>query len=196
MAPFKLGVFLLLSVIASLLLSPVQSRNDEEEKLLQDINQYRESLKLGVLNEVNKASCLADRIADYLEDQPCQNANDYYPDSSGNSKFPNLQKLARKCRININTTTDGVIMPVCVPDLEQDAVLSNYTKTDHYAKYLNNSKYTGVGVGSEDDWMVVILSTNSSTGTFSSAASLLVSAWMGHYLLPLFLASLLLPFLN
>jgi hypothetical protein len=74
-----------------------------------------------------------------------------------------LQKHIDKCDININTTTDGVILPVCVSKLEPTVVLSNYTHSDIYAKFLNNSKYTGVGLGSEDDWMVLVLTTNTTS---------------------------------
>jgi hypothetical protein len=62
-------------------------------------------------------------------------------------------------------------------------LFSNYTKYSHFTKYLNNSKYTIAGVGSEDDWMVLIISTNTSSGDFSSASSLLVGVWKGHWLL-------------
>ncbi|CAI8613254.1 unnamed protein product [Vicia faba] len=86
--------------------------------------------------------------------------------------IPNLQRHIDKCDINMNTTTDGVILPVCVPKLEPTVVLSNYTHNDIYAKFLNNSKYTGVGLNSEDDWMVLVLTTTTPTGTFSAATSL------------------------
>lgn len=72
-------------------------------------------------------------------------------------------------------------MPVYVSKLDQDDVFSNYTKKGHFTKYLNDSKYTIAGVGSDDDWMVLIISTNSTSGDFSSAGSLI--AWKGHWLL-------------
>jgi hypothetical protein len=63
--------------------------------------------------------------------------------------------------------------------LEATVVLSNYTHSDIYAKFLNNSKYTGVGLGSEHDWMVLVLTTNTTTGTFAAATSLHVNVvWM------------------
>ena len=83
-----------------------------------------------------------------------------------------MQRHIDKCDINMNTTTDGVILPICVPKLEPTVVLSNYTHNDIYAKFLNNSKYTGVGLNSEDDWMVLVLTTTTPTGTFSAATSL------------------------
>nr|AFK48797.1 unknown [Medicago truncatula] len=72
-------------------------------------------------------------------------------------------------------------MPMCVPKLDQDDLFSNYTKNSHFTKYLNNSKYIIAGVGSEDDWMVLIISTNTTSGDFSSANSLLVGAWKGQW---------------
>ncbi|CAI8603635.1 unnamed protein product [Vicia faba] len=86
--------------------------------------------------------------------------------------IPNFQRNIDKYDINMNTTTDGVILPVCVPKLEPTVVLSNYTHNDIYAKFLNNSKYTGVGLNSEDDWMVLVLTTTTPTGTLSAATSL------------------------
>lgn len=75
-------------------------------------------------------------------------------------------------------------MPICVPKLDQDDLFSNYTQNSHFTKYLNNSKYTIAGVGSEDDWMVLIISTNTTnSGDFSSASSFLAGAWKGHWLL-------------
>ena len=75
-----------------------------------------------------------------------------------------------------------MILPVCVPKLVPTLVLTNYTHSS-YAKHLNNSKYTGVGVGSEDDWMVVVLSTSTPTGSFSKAVSLVSQMGFGHYLI-------------
>nr|XP_012567901.1 uncharacterized GPI-anchored protein At5g19250-like [Cicer arietinum] len=108
-----------------------------------------------------------------IEDTPCEKVSQYYPVSGpgGNQRISNMQKHIDKCGININTTTDGVILPVCVSKLEPTIVLSNYTHSDIYAKFLNNSKYTGVGLGSEDDWMVLVLTTNTTAGTFSAATT-------------------------
>lgn len=57
--------------------------------------------------------------------------------------------------------------------------LSNYTHNDIYAKFLNNSKYTGVGLNFEDDWMVLVLTINTTTGTFYVANSIHANVvWM------------------
>lgn len=140
---------------------------------MKGINSFRQTKNLAPLNKNDKAHCLADEVAEEIEDTPCEKVNQYYPVSGpgGNQRIPNLQKHIDKCDININTTTDGVILPVCVSKLEPTVVLSNYTHSDIYAKFLNNSKYTGVGLGSEDDWMVLVLTTNTTTGTFSAATT-------------------------
>ena len=66
-------------------------------------------------------------------------------------------------------------MPVCVRKAVATLVLTNYTNSPHYAKFLNDSMYTGVGVGTEDDWTVVVLATSTRTGSFANAANSLVS---------------------
>lgn len=66
-------------------------------------------------------------------------------------------------------TKDGAILPVCVKDRVPTLVLTNYTQSS-YAVYFNNSKYTGAGVGKEEDWTVVVLSTNTPAGTLASGA--------------------------
>ncbi|XP_027367570.1 uncharacterized GPI-anchored protein At3g06035-like isoform X2 [Abrus precatorius] len=182
MASFKLGPYLLIvSVFAfHLLPSPVVCDAEKKKNLLHDINVYRKILNLPDLEKSSKASCVASKIADDLEDKHCEDFRDYYPAPGTNPKIPTFQDSVRKCMININTTKDGVVMPVCVPNLEPDALFSNYTKPNRYTKYLNNSKYTIAGIASEDDWMVLIISTNTSSGDFSSANSLLVEGWKTH----------------
>lgn len=160
--------------------------------MFKGINSYRQSKKLAPLVEVSKAECLAGKVAEEIEKTPCENVNQFYPSTvSGGSNIPNLRKHIEKCDINITTTTDGVILPVCVPKLEPTIVLSNYTHSDRCAQFLNNSKYSGAGLGSEDDWMVLVLTTNTATGTFSasSATSLLHSnvASVGLFLFALLL---------
>ena len=76
-----------------------------------------------------------------------------------------------------------------MPRLDPFLVLSNYTTPQH-AKYLKDSNYTGTGIGSEDNWMVVVLCTNTSTGNFSSAASLIANFNLGNSLVALFIGFL------
>uniref|UniRef100_A0A8R7PBG4 Uncharacterized GPI-anchored protein At5g19230-like domain-containing protein n=1 Tax=Triticum urartu TaxID=4572 RepID=A0A8R7PBG4_TRIUA len=57
-------------------------------------------------------------------------------------------------------------MPACVPGLVAEIVLTNYTKSQ-YNRFLNDTKYSGVGIANEGDWVVVVLSTDS--GDYSPA---------------------------
>ena len=68
----------------------------------------------------------------------------------------------------------------------------NYTitTTSQYAKYLKDSNYAGIGIGSKDNWMVVVLSTNTSAGNFSRATSLIANFSMRNYLVALFIGFL------
>jgi len=59
-------------------------------------------------------------------------------------------------------------MPACVPRLESNLVLTNFTKSQ-YSMSLNDSKFTGIGIGKEDDWIVVVLTTNTPEGSYSTA---------------------------
>ena len=121
--------------------------------------------------------------------------SDYSAAPGNKPNFTNFDKLLDKCDINGNNTLfffrkgnntlDGEILPICVPKLDPTTVLSNYTNSQ-YAKYLNDSSYTGAGIGSEKNWMVVVLSTNTSTGSFSGAASLIANMSMSNYLVALF----------
>ncbi|XP_018841777.1 uncharacterized GPI-anchored protein At5g19250-like [Juglans regia] len=176
----SLLLFVLVHVFA-LLSRPVHC-NENEDNLLQGINSFRQAAKQPPLVKNGKADCLADEIADELEDESCTsttNGASIVP--SSNTRLSDLPKHLDKCKINANSTADATIMPVCVPDLVPTLVLTNYTHTA-LAKYLNNSKYTGVGVGSEDNWMVVVLTTNTPTGSFSGALSLVPKVGFGHYM--------------
>ncbi|MCI76519.1 glycoprotein membrane precursor GPI-anchored protein, partial [Trifolium medium] len=44
-------------------------------------------------------------------------------------------------------------MPACVPGLAPNLVLANFTKS-LYSENLNDTQYTGIGIGSEDNWIV------------------------------------------
>ncbi|KAJ6305856.1 hypothetical protein OIU78_021224 [Salix suchowensis] len=177
----SLFVFVLLQAII-LLSTPVHC--DEEEDLLQGLNSYRHSLNLPALVKHTNAGCLADKIAGKLEDEPCTSARaaspvqiDSYPD------------LLSKCGIDVNHTNEGVALPVCVPHLVPTLLLTNYTRTP-YARFINASRFSGAGLGHEDDWMVVVLTTSTPRGDFAGATSLVSRVGLGHCLVTLFLGAL------
>ncbi|CAL1411413.1 unnamed protein product [Linum trigynum] len=88
-------------------------------------------------------------------------------------------------------------MPACIPNLDPTLVLSNFTLSQ-YSDSLNDTKYTGVGIGSEGNWMVVVLTTSTPEGSFVKAssdnvsASLVTAASLVSPMLLLLLACLLL----
>lgn len=144
--------------------------SDEEGNLLSAINSYRQAQGAPPLEKHDKASCLADEIADELEDKPCP-ANGIITVTPGSQPgLDNYRDLVKKCGIDMNTTQEGVILPVCVPNRVPTLVLTNYTQSA-YAVYVNSSTYTGFGIGKDDDWTVVVLATNTSGGSFASGAA-------------------------
>ncbi|KAM5561293.1 putative GPI-anchored protein [Rosa sericea] len=186
MASSKLSLFAFVLVQAFLLHSSLVYCNEEEDDLLQDLNSFRGSLNLTDFKENEKADCIADEISDELEDDPCSRAADYQIKPGNGPQFPYFTKLITKCDIDNSTTTDGIILPVCVLNLDPDLVLKNYTKTK-FAQFLNDSKYTGAGVGSKDDWMIVVLTTDSHSGSFTGGGASLVATGMVHYMVALLL---------
>lgn len=122
------------------------------------------------LRENDKAKCLADEMADQFKDQPCTNTTGANTVPGTEPQFSDYPKLLSKCDLNATTTRDGMIMPACVPNLVSDLVLSNYTKSQ-YSNYLNDTKFSGVGIGSDDNWVVVVLTTNNPEGSFTPDTS-------------------------
>uniref|UniRef100_A0A7N0V405 Uncharacterized GPI-anchored protein At5g19230-like domain-containing protein n=1 Tax=Kalanchoe fedtschenkoi TaxID=63787 RepID=A0A7N0V405_KALFE len=169
----SLFVSLLLVLTVTLLLSssPVHCKSVDEDRLLQGINNYRLAQKLPVLKENDEADCLADEIADSLENHPCSR-----PVSTN---FADYQKQLNKCKVDINSTRDAVILPACVPHLVSTQVLANYTQNPPITRSLNDTKYANIGLGSEDDWMVVVLSTTTPTGSLANAAGRRLVASIG-----------------
>lgn len=117
----------------------------------------------------DKADCIADEIADKLEDQNCMGA---ITRSQLASDYPNV---LNKCKVDPNATRDGMILPVCVPRRVSTLVLTNYTQSQN-ARYLNDSRFTGAGIGTEDDWTVLVLATSTPGGNFANTAFRLVMA--------------------
>ncbi|XP_055818089.1 uncharacterized GPI-anchored protein At5g19250-like [Solanum dulcamara] len=158
-------LFLSLLILHSFHFSFVKC-DDEEDNLFKGINSYRASLKLTTLRENDKAKCLADEMAEQFKDQPCTNITGANTVPGTEPQFSDYPKLLTKCKLNVTTTRDGVIMPACVPNLVPDLVLSNYTKSQ-YSNSLNDTKFTGVGIGSDENWIVVILTTSNMEGSFA-----------------------------
>ncbi|KAJ4968981.1 hypothetical protein NE237_015682 [Protea cynaroides] len=167
---FDLSLFVLF-LLAMFLLSCQIRADDEKEQLLQDLNKYRASLNLSALKENDNADCLADQLAQQYKSQPCSNTTGADTVPGTETQFSNYPDLLAHCKLNTTDTRDGQIMPACVPGLVPSQVLSNYTKTQ-YNSYLNDSQYTGSGIGSEGNWIVVVLTTDTSSGNFAPATSL------------------------
>ncbi|XP_024193619.1 uncharacterized GPI-anchored protein At3g06035 [Rosa chinensis] len=143
---------------------------DEEDNLLQGINSYRASANLTALTKNDNAECLADEIADQFKKQPCTNTTGSFTVPGTETQFANFPDLLAKCHLNVSNTRDGVIMPSCVPNLDPSLVLTNFTKSQ-YSSNLNQTNFTGIGIGSEDNWIVVILTTSTPEGSYVPAQS-------------------------
>ncbi|KAI5658898.1 hypothetical protein M9H77_27691 [Catharanthus roseus] len=169
---------------------------DEEDHLLSAFNSYRQTLGVPPLTKHDKAGCLADEIAENIENRPCPPAGTIISAAPGlQPQLDNYPDLVKKCGIDINTTQDGVILPVCVPKRVATLVLTNYTQSQ-YARYLNNSRYNGIGIGKEDDWTVVVLASNTPAGSFASTAVCLCSVFSYHVLAVLMVLGMFLVVLN
>ncbi|KAI0529474.1 hypothetical protein KFK09_002024 [Dendrobium nobile] len=169
--------------------------DETTDQLLKGINTYRTSLKLSSLTENQNADCLAEQIAKQFKGQPCTNTTGANTIPGNEEQFSNYPDFLDHCHLNATVTQDSSIMPACVPDLQSDLVLSNYTKSQ-YSGSLNDSKFVGAGLADEGDWVVVVLSTNTPTGSFSpataSGSSSIAAGAVSFYLMVLLLELLLL----
>ncbi|XP_022138772.1 uncharacterized GPI-anchored protein At3g06035-like isoform X1 [Momordica charantia] len=161
--------FLLPLLLACVFVSNRPAKCDDEDDLHRGINSYRAILNLTALTENDNADCLAEEIADKLKHQPCTNTTGSNAVAGTEPQFPDFPNLLAKCHLNISNTRDGAIMPACVPNRVPDLVLANFTKSQ-YSGNLNDTKYTGIGIGTEDDWVVVILTTSTPEGSYVTAA--------------------------
>ncbi|XP_022744536.1 uncharacterized GPI-anchored protein At3g06035 [Durio zibethinus] len=195
MASLKPSHFFFVVVLAIFLLSHPVHSNDEEDNLLQGLNSYRTSVNLPAFNKNKNAHCVAEKIADDIDDdQPCTNPSISRGNETKLSEYP---KAISKCGIDVNTTSDVIVLPVCVPKLVPTLVLTNFTRT-HYSKFINDSSFTGIGLDSEDEWMVVVLATNTPAGSLANGAYSLVNAkvGLGHHYMLLFLLGFVLCLLH
>ncbi|GMN46622.1 hypothetical protein TIFTF001_015803 [Ficus carica] len=155
--------FLICSVL--LLNHSVKCDLDEEDSLFQSINAYRTSLNLTTLLKNENAHCLADEVAEQFQNQPCTNTTGANTVPGTEPQLADYPNLLAKCHLNVSNTRDGVVLPACVPNLESTLVVSNFTKSQ-YSNYLNDTKFSGIGIGHEDNWIVVVLTTSTPEGSF------------------------------
>ncbi|KAM6545382.1 hypothetical protein CsatB_026118 [Cannabis sativa] len=141
---------------------------DKEDHLLQSINEYRASLNLTALVKNDNAECLADELSEQFQNRPCTNATGANTVPGTEPQFANYPNILTKCRLNVSNTRDGAVLPACVPNLDSSLVLTNFTRSQ-YSNYLNDTKFSGIGIGSEDNWIIVVLTTNTAEGSFVPA---------------------------
>ncbi|KAJ4847291.1 hypothetical protein Tsubulata_038591 [Turnera subulata] len=180
MASSRLCLLLFFLLASILFISYPVHCVDEEDNLLQGLNSYRVSLNLTALTKNDNAACLAEEIADQFKGQPCTNTTGSNTVPGTEPQFPNLPDLLSKCHLNVSNTRDGQIMPACVPNLDPNLVLTNFTKTQ-YSDNLNDTTYTGVGIGSDDNWIVVILTTSTPEGSYMTYNAGSLSAKIGLF---------------
>lgn len=116
------------------------------------------------------AECLADELAEEFKNQPCTNSTGANTVPGTEPQFANYPNLLAKCHLNVSVTRDGAVMPACVPNLAPSLVLTNFTQSQ-YSGNLNETKYTGIGIGSEGDWIVVVLTTSTTEGNYATATT-------------------------
>ncbi|KAJ6313297.1 hypothetical protein OIU77_014746 [Salix suchowensis] len=139
---------------------------DEEDGLLRSINSYRTSLNLTVLTKNDNAECLAGEIADQFKNQPCTNSTGSNTVPGTETQFPNYPTLLAKCHLNVSNTKGwSFCCPLVFPNLDPSLVLTNFTQTQ-YSGNLNDTKFTGAGIGSDGNWIVVVLTTSTPEGSF------------------------------
>lgn len=122
------------------------------------------------LTKNDNADCLAEEIAEQFKNQPCTNSTGAYTVPGTEPQLSNYPTLLTKCHLNVSNTRDGAVMPACVPNLVPSLVLANFTQSQ-YSENLNDTKYTGIGVGSDGNWIVVVLTTSTPEGSYADATN-------------------------
>ncbi|KAF6162820.1 hypothetical protein GIB67_029089 [Kingdonia uniflora] len=179
--------YCLLLLVLLFLTHPLKS--DDENKLFNAINNYRVTSNVPALIKNKNAECLADEIAEQLEDQPCIAPIGVKAAPAVETQFSNYPKPMTKCGLNLTSTRDGLIMPACFPDDHDDTsmVISSFVSS-RYSRFLNATNFTGAGVGKEGDWVVVVLSTSTPMGNFESNNAVVAIIGLIPVLLCLFVA--------
>jgi len=168
MAYFNFKLLLLGIHICSWVFIPTMA-DDPANILLENINKFRQQMKLPVLTENANAACLAQQIAGQFKGQSCNNATGEDTVPGTEPQFPNYPQLLDNCHLNISNTRDGVVLPDCVPDSNPTIAYQNYTaSTSPYIQYVNDTKFVSAGVTLEDSWFVLILATNTTGGSFQT----------------------------
>ncbi|CAE5960365.1 unnamed protein product [Arabidopsis arenosa] len=133
--------FYIIHLLIFSLISTCVICNQAEDNLLQGLNSYRTAQRVPPFAKNEKADCVADEIADKLEDQPCTNHTTASTVTPGSvpPRLTNYQDILSECKVDPNTTRDALILPVCIPNRIPTLALTNYTQTG-YARYLNDSR--------------------------------------------------------
>lgn len=100
----------------------------------------------------------------------------------------------KHCYGSSSHTTDVAILPICIPGNDEQTLINfqNYSRSQ-YEKYVNESGYSGAGVGGNENWMVVVFVENTTSWTSAGGAkhSLVSEVGCGHCLVSLLLGILL-----
>ncbi|RWV84050.1 hypothetical protein BHE74_00019787 [Ensete ventricosum] len=138
--------------------------------LLKGINDYRVSLNLSQLTANENADCLAEQLASAYKGLDCTNTTGSDTVPGTEQQFSNFPDFLSHCHLNATVTRDGSIMPACVPGLDPQLVLANFTESQ-YNQNLNDSSYVGIGTADEGNWVVVVLTTNTPAGNYAPATA-------------------------
>eukprot|EP00249_Psilotum_nudum_P034397 c53401_g1_i1 orf=273-875(+) len=149
---------------------PSSADDGANSQLLNDINQYRtQVVGISALSSNTGASCMAEKVLTKFKGTACTNSTGVDTVLGQEQQFPEYPDWVSTCKLAVESTHDGQILPECVPgnDLSQSAKVASYNYTHSQdSEYINDTKYTSAGVASVDNWFVLILATNASTGDY------------------------------